>query len=381
MDLLTALVTLAVGAVLGALVTGWAVRAQLAVAHAGTAAERDLLRERVVDLEAAVGTDREVAAVLGPLRDGLVRVERQVGQLERDRIDQFSRLDEQLTAVVSSGEALRQQTASLAGALRSSNVRGTWGEAQLRRVVESAGLLARVDFTEQPSVTGPLGTVLRPDLVVHLPGGKNLVVDAKAPLTAFLDAGAADPPERERLLGQHAKALRGHVDVLAGREYWTAFTPTPEMVICFVPGDAILAAALDADASLYEHAMDARVVLASPATLLAVLRTCAYAWQQDALAGNARELFEVGRELYGRLATLGTHTAKLGRTLQRSVEDYNAMVGTLERRVLVTARRMNDLDLSGTVLEVPEPVEVTPRSLTAVELLDDQLRDERRAVG
>ena len=377
MDLLTALVILAVGAVLGALVAGWAVRAQLAVAHAGTTAERDLLRERVVDLEAAVGTDHEVAAVLGPLRDGLVRVERQVGQLERDRVDQFSRLDEQLSAVVSSGEALRQQTASLAGALRSSNVRGTWGEVQLRRVVESAGLLARVDFTEQPSVTGPLGTVLRPDLVVHLPGGKNLVVDAKAPLTAFLDAGAADSPERERLLGQHAKALRGHVDQLAGREYWTAFTPTPEMVICFVPGDAILAAALNADPSLYEHAMDARVVLASPATLLAVLRTCAYAWQQDALAGNARELFEVGRELYGRLATLGTHTAKLGRTLQRSVEDYNAMVGTLERRVLVTARRMNDLDLTGTVLEAPQPVEVTPRSLTAVELLDDQLRDER----
>jgi len=372
MDLLLLAIAFVVGAGLGALL----VRAQAGTRHAGTAAERDLLRERVVDLEAAAGSDREIAAVLVPLRDGLGRVERQVGQLERDRVDQFSRLDEQLSAVVSSGEALRQQTASLAGALRSSNVRGTWGEAQLRRVVEAAGLLARVDFTEQPSAIGPRGTVLRPDLVVRLPGGKNLVVDAKAPLTAFLQAGPADPPERDRLLAAHAKALRGHVDVLAAREYWTAFSPTPEMVVCFVPGDAILAAALDADASLYEHAMDSRVVLASPATLLAVLRTCAYAWQQDALAGNARELFEVGRELYARLALLGSHTAKLGRTLQRGVEDYNAMVGTLERRVLVTARRMNDLDLTGTVLDVPEPVEATPRTLTAVELLDD-----RRAAG
>lgn len=370
MDLIVAFALL-VGLVLGAMLGRWVVRAQLAAEHAGITAERDLLRERIVDLEAGDGHDREIAAVLGPLRDGLGRVERQVGQLERDRVDQFSRIDEQLSAVVTSGEALRQQTASLAGALRSSNVRGTWGEAQLRRVVEASGMLARVDFTEQPSAIGPRGTTLRPDLVVRLPGGKNLVVDAKAPLTAFLDAGAADPAERERLLVAHAKALRGHVDVLAGREYWTAFAPTPEMVVCFVPGDAILAAALDADPSLYEHAMDARVVLASPATLLAVLRTCAYTWQQDALAGNARELFEVGRELYARLAMLGSHTAKLGRTLQRGVEDYNAMVGTLERRVLVTARRMNDLDLTGIVIDTPDPVETTPRTLTAVELLDD----------
>ena len=380
MDLITLLVGL-IALLAGAVLGGLAVRAQLATRQAGVGAERDLLRERVIDLEAAASGDRELAAVLGPLRDGLGRVERQVGQLERDRVDQFSRIDEQLGAVVTSGEALRQQTASLAGALRSSNVRGTWGEAQLRRVVEAAGLLARVDFTEQPSAVGPLGTTLRPDLVVRLPGGKNLVVDAKAPLTAFLDSAAAESPARERLLAAHGKALRGHVDVLAAREYWTAFTPTPEMVVCFVPGDAILAAALDADPALYEHAMDARVVLASPATLLAVLRTCAYAWQQDALTGNARELFEVGRELYARLALLGSHTAKLGRTLQRGVEDYNAMVGTLERRVLVTARRMNDLDLTGTVIDPPDPVEATPRTLTAVELLDDRSAGERRAAG
>lgn len=363
-------VALTIGAVVGAVAS----RVWSAVRAAGLVAERDLLRERVVDLEAGAGHDRELAAVLGPLRDSLGRVERQVGVLERDRVEQYARLGEQIAAVTSSGEALREQTAALSGALRSSSTRGTWGETQLRRVVEHAGMLARVDFTEQAGGRGPDGGALRPDLVVHLPGGKNLVLDAKAPLSAFLEAGAADDRERRRLLAAHARALRGHVEVLAGRAYWQAFTPTPEMVVCFVPGDAILAAALDADPALHEDAMARRVVLASPATLLALLRTVAYTWQQDALAGNARELFEVGRELYGRLGTLGGHTAKLGRTLHRAVEDYNALVGTLERRVLVTARRMNDLDLTDETLAVVEPLESTPRPLTAVELLDDEVR-------
>jgi DNA recombination protein RmuC len=275
-------------------------------------------------------------------------------------------------AVAASGEALRSQTAALAGALRSSNTRGTWGETQLRRVVEHAGMLARVDFDEQASARSPDGGGVRPDLVVRLPGGKQLVVDAKAPLTAFLDASSCeDDVERRRLLGAHAKALRGHVDVLAARAYWQAFTPTPEMVVCFVPGDAILAAALDADPGLHEAAMARRVVLASPATLLALLRTVAFTWQQDALSGNARELFEVGKELYSRIGTLGEHSLKLGRTLHRAVEDYNALVGTLERRVLVTARRMNDLDLTDEPLPAVPPIESTPRTLTAVELLLD----------
>jgi DNA recombination protein RmuC len=368
MDPLLLLLGLALGAVVGVLAT----RAWAAARSAGLAAERDLLAQRVVDLEADAGHDRELAAVLGPLRDSLGRVERQVGVLERDRVEQFARLDEQLSTVAASGEALRGQTAALAGALRSSTTRGVWGETQLRRVVEHAGMLARVDFTEQATAPTPDGGTARPDLVVHLPGGKQLVVDAKAPLTAFLDASAADDDaERSRLLRAHAKALRGHVDVLAARAYWRAFTPTPEMVVCFVPGDAILASALDADPGLHDAAMAQRVVLASPATLLALLRTVAFTWQQDALSGNARALFEVGRELYSRLATLGQHSAKLGRTLHRAVEDYNALVGTLERRVLVTARRMNDLDLTDEPLAAVEPLESVPRPLTAVELLDD----------
>ncbi|MGL5829623.1 MAG: DNA recombination protein RmuC, partial [Angustibacter sp.] len=346
---LLAIACLALGAFAGA----WAMRAWAAARVEGVIAERDQLRERLVDTEADAQKDRELTAVLSPLKDSLLRVERQVGVLERDRSQQYGQIGEQLAAVTRtgeaiarSGEALRTETATLAGALRSSSTRGTWGETQLRRVVESAGMLARVDFTEQATGTTPDGAQVRPDLVVQLPGGKNLVVDAKAPLSSFLNAAAAeDDGERRSLHLAHAKALRAHVDVLAGKAYWAAFTPTPEMVVCFVPGDAILATALQADPGLHELALGKRVILASPGTLMALLRTVAFTWQQDALSGNARELFEIGRELYSRLATLGTHSAKLGRSLHRAVEDYNSLIGTLERRVLVTARKMHDLDL------------------------------------
>src|SRR4051794_18504852 len=261
MDVTTAL-ALVVGLALGAGAATLLLRALERPRVGGLTVERDLLAQRVIDLESATGSDRELASTLGPLRDSLVRVERQVGVLERDRVEQFARLDEQLHVVAASGEALRAQTSALAGALRSSNTRGTWGEVQLRRVVEHAGMLARVDFVEQASAVAADGSGLRPDLVVRLPGGKQLVVDAKAPLTAVLDAGAAaDDAERDRLLRAHARALRGHVDVLAGRAYWQAFTPTPEMVVCFVPADAMLAAALDADPGLHETAMARRVVL------------------------------------------------------------------------------------------------------------------------
>ena len=373
MDIVLAVVTgLLLGLALGA-AGAWVVRQSAAARSAGLAVERDLLAQRVIDLEAAAGQDRELAAVLAPLGESLVRVEAQVRTLERDRLEQFARLDASVGHVAAAGESLRAQTASLAGALRSSNARGAWGEVQLRRVVEHAGMLARVDFDTQVSGRAPDGAGVRPDLLVRLPGGKQLVVDAKAPLTAFLDASAEGAPEghREDRLRAHARALRGHVDQLAARDYARAFAPTPELVVCFVPGESMLAAALDADPALHEHALSRGVVLASPGTLLALLRTVAYTWQQDALAGNARELFEVGRELYARLGTLGTHSAKLGRTLHRAVEDYNALVGTLEHRVLVTARRMSELDLAAEPLAAPLPLDISPRPLTAAELLDD----------
>ncbi len=277
-------------------------------------------------------------------------------------------------------EALRRQTGALAGALRSPNVRGAWGEVQLRRVVEHAGMLARVDFDTQVTGRNDSGATVRPDAVVRLPGEKLVVVDAKAPLAAFLEASQAEhdgeAPEasaqrRHAAQVAHGRALRAHVDALADKRYWTAFTTTPELVVCFVPGESFLAAACDADPALLEHAMARRVVLATPTTLLALLRTVALTWQQEALTGSAREVFELGRELYSRLAGLGGSVEKLGRTLHRAVEDYNGLVGSLERRVLVSARRLHDLEVTDSDLVAPSVVQTPVRPLTAVELIDD----------
>ncbi len=216
------------------------------------------------------------------------------------------------------------------------------------------------------------GQLVRPDVVVHLPGGRHLVVDAKAPLSAFLAAQAdgLTGPERAGQLGAHARALRAHVQDLAAKGYWTATADSPPLVVCFVPGEAILGAALAADPALHEDAMAAGVVLASPATLLAVLRTVAYAWQQEALADGARELLDVGRELYARIGALGRHAERLGAALLRSVTAYNGLVGSLESRVLVTARRMNELGLGPDPVATPRPVDEVPRALTAVELIE-----------
>lgn len=369
-----------VGAALGVAVTCAVLRQVHTARTATVTAERDLLRERVVDLEATVGDDAQTAAVLTPLRDALTRVERQVGALERDRQVQFGELGARLAEVSGTTESLRAATSSLAGSLNASTTRGTWGEVQLRRVLEHAGMLPRCDFDEQVRAVSGHDRAVRPDVVVHLPGDKHLVIDAKVPMSAFLEASAEEvgADERARLLAAHATALRGHVDALAAKAYWSAFTATPEMVVCFVPGDAILAAASAADPALFEHAMGRRVVLASPGTLFALLRTVAFAWQQDALTEGARELLTLGRQLYDRLGTLGGHTQRMGASLRRSVESYNALVGALESRVLVTARKMHDLDLAPDRLERLAPVEETTRPLTAGELLDAVTREDRR---
>ncbi|HVD22641.1 MAG TPA: DNA recombination protein RmuC, partial [Lapillicoccus sp.] len=291
------------GLLLGALVSWLAARSRYAVELATAGAERDLLRERVVDLEAVLSEDSETAQMIAPLRSSLDRVERQVHDLERERVAQFSEVAAEMARVARTTTELGAQTASLVGSLNVSSVRGTWGEVQLRRVLEHAGMLARCDFEEQVTATGADDRRVRPDVVVRLPGGKRLVVDAKAPMSAFLAAQAEDRSAAERAgrLKAHAKALREHVDTLAGKAYWSAFETTPEMVVCFVPGEAILTTALAYDPELHEYAMRHRVVLASPATLLALLRTVAYTWQQDALASNARELLTVGRDLHDRL--------------------------------------------------------------------------------
>jgi DNA recombination protein RmuC len=368
--------TAVTGVLLGAVPAWLVARVVFAGRSAALTTERDLLRERVLNLEATIGDNDQTASLLTPLRDALVRVERQVGTLERDRVEQFSKVSLQLADVTTSTDALRSQTASLAGSLNASSIRGSWGEVQLRRVLEHSGMLARCDFEEQ---VGALGhdRAIRPDVLVRLPGDKCLVVDAKAPMTAFLSAQAdgLDSAERSRLLASHASALRRHVDSLAAKAYWSAFTNTPEMVVCFIPGEALLAAALAADPALFEHAQARRVVLASPGTLLALLRTVAFTWQQDALSANAQLLLRLGSELYSRLGMLGSHATRMGASLQKSVESYNALVGTLESRVMVTARKMHELGLAETPLPETGPVETAPRPLTAAELIAALDRD------
>jgi DNA recombination protein RmuC len=355
-------------------------RGLFAVRVGSLSAERDLLRERVVDLEATVADDAQTAAVLRPLADALGRVERQVGTLERDRVEQFTTIRSAMARVEEETGRLGRETSSLAGSLNSSSVRGAWGEVQLRRVLELAGLLHRCDFDEQVRSVSRQGRQVRPDVIVALPGEKSLVVDAKAPMTAFLQAQGEDvePSDRTRLLAEHATALSAHVRSLAAKEYWSALATTPEMVVCFVPSEAMLSSALAADPSLHEVALARRVVLVGPGSLLALLRTVAYTWQQESLTEHARELLELGRELHARLSTLGGHVSRLGGSLQRSIESYNSLVGALESRVLVTARRMEELDLVEGDLTAPAVVEMTPRVLTAMELIERVAEEDAR---
>jgi DNA recombination protein RmuC len=373
-------VILILGLVVGGAAGWWSARGSAAAALASARTEADLLRERVVDLEAAVSDDAQTAAALGPLRDALVRVEQQVGTLERDRTSQFAALETTIAAVHQSTTALGRQTQSLAGSLNSSTVRGAWGEVQLRRVLEHAGMLARCDFDEQVSRVSRHQRQVRPDVVVRLPGDKYLVIDSKAPMGAFLGAQADDLPSAERrdLLRAHAASLKSHVTALAAKDYWTAFENSPEMVVCFVPSDAMLAAAMSADPALHEDAMARRVVLVGPGALLALLRTVAFTWQQDALTAHARDVMTLGRDLYDRLGTLGSHTMRMGTALQRSVEAYNQMVGALESRVLVSARRMHQAGIVERPLPAPQPLEAGPRVLTAMELIEAATADAER---
>ncbi len=373
MDTTALVVGLIVGAALGGLVAWLWSRTSLLARASAAEAEREVLRTQVEDLHARRSAEADTTALLAPLRDTMVRVERQVSALERDRVQQFGELGARLTEVSRTTASLRSETASLSTALNSSTVRGAWGEVQLRRVLELSGLMARCDFDEQVSTVSRHGSQVRPDAVINLPGARHVVVDSKAPMAHFLQAHGEtiSPAEREELLAAHATALRRHVESLAAKAYWTAFTRSPEVVVCFVPGEAILATALADDPGLYEHALSRKVVLASPGTLFAVLRTIGAIWQQDALEQNARQLLELGKELYARLTTLGSHTKDMGQSLTRAVEQYNKFVGTLESRVLVTARRMHELDLESVAPPELAPVVAAPRALSAAELASE----------
>jgi len=306
-----------------------------------------------------------------PLRETLARVELQLRESDEARIRSAAALTEQVMVARQSSDELRAQTQALVTALRRPEARGRWGEMQLRRVAEMAGMNARCDFDEQVSVTTDDGLV-RPDMVIRLAGGKNIVVDSKVSLAAYLEAAeTTDDSVREKRLDAHARHLREHVDRLAAKAYWAALSPAPEFVVLFIPGEAFLAPALEHDPALLEHAITHRVHIATPTTLITMLRTAQYAWQQEALSENARAVFDLGRELYDRIAGLGKHVDGLGKALTNAVSSYNKTIGSLEGRVLVSARKLSQLGVVEAELNAPTPVQETVRALSAADLIPD----------
>ncbi len=340
---------------------------------------REQLEQRVASLEARAVQDQDVMRALAPLNEQLSSVGRHVNQLERDRAAQFGAVAQALEAARTTDQQLLQATGSLESSLRSTTARGAWGEMQLRRVVETAGMTRHVDFTEQ-TVRATDSGIQRPDMVVNLPGAQSVVVDAKAPMNSYLDAQAVPAdgsPENEQrraqLLAAHAKALRSHVNTLGTKRYWSAEENSPELVMCFLPVESALAAALDADASLLEHAARANVALVSPVSLLASLKAVAFSWRQATLTDNARELYQLSRELYDRMGSVGKHLSDMGGSLRRSVDGYNKLVGSLESRVLPSARKIAELDPTSTGADAldTKPVDSVPRPVTATEFMRD----------
>jgi DNA recombination protein RmuC len=318
---------------------------------------------------ALAGREQAVRTLVEPIATVLDEMRTQVGAAEQARAAGEAALAEQVRGMREVSEGLRTETGRLVTALRSSHVRGRWGELQLRRVVEAAGMLDHVDFVEQPTVRTDDGPQ-RPDMVVRLSGGRHVVLDAKVALAGYLDAiGTTQEAVRAERLAAHARHVRKHVDDLAAKQYWEQFSPAPEFVVMFVPAEPVLQAALEADPGLQEYAMERNVVLATPMTLVALLRTVAYTWRQEALAANAQQVLTLGRELHARLATLGTHVGRLGRQLDGAVRAYNESVSSLESRVLVSARRLADLKVTDAELEPPAQVDRVSRQVQAPELL------------
>ncbi len=376
-----------------------AVQAEIRQDLAATQATADSLREQVIShqlqyrelverhrVEAQAQTEREraeskVLQALAPVRESLSDMQKKVAELESQRNQQHGELAQQLKSATESEERLRSTAESLASALRSNSTRGVWGETQLRSVVEAAGLIERVDFSVQSSIQSESGAG-RPDMIVHLPGGKSIALDAKVPFNAYLEASqipatatGADGAQRDALLKQHVKAVRDHITALGNKAYWTGLDSSPELVIAFIPSESLVSSAMEADPSIMEFAFSKRVALASPVTLWSVLKTVAFSWQQDVLTQEAKQLFDLSRTLYTRLSTTATHIEKLGRSLERTVKDYNGFVGSFERQVFPAARKLNALDESK-MIGVLEGIEESPRELTAFELVAELGDDE-----
>ena len=350
-------------------------KAEAAAADATAIALREQVEQLLAQQRATQQSrdaDNRVLQALSPVQETLRTMQQTVADLETQRSLQHGQLSEQLKNATESEERLRGTAESLASALRNNGTRGVWGETQLRNVVQAAGLIERVDFDVQHSIVSDAGSG-RPDMVIHLPGGKNIAVDAKVPFTAYLEAShipvtatGDEGARRDALLKQHVRVVRGHIDALASKAYWAGLDASPELVIAFIPSESLVASAMEADPSIMDYAFSKRVALASPVTLWSVLKTVAFSWQQDVLTDEAKNLFDLGKELYQRLSTLSEHADKLRRSIDSTVSSYNQFANSLESRVLVSARKLDALDASK-VLGPVVPLEATAKPLTAVE--------------
>jgi DNA recombination protein RmuC len=391
--------TLIVGLVLGAATASIVLtrrlldrERKLAAAHAALAVERGGLDTKVAEavrtasaeaLSANSATflqlaDSKLSGYVRPLKESLEKVDGHVRSLEQARQRAFGALEQELTSLRDGQERLRTETGNLANALRAPHVRGRWGEVQLKRVIEAAGMIEHCDFVLQSTTRDDEGSRLRPDVVVRLPGGKHVVVDAKVPLAAYLDAcEAQDVDARRAHLVDHARQLRDHVGKLSAKAYARQFEPSPDFVIMFLPDEAFLRAAQEFDAAITEDAWRLNVVPASPTNLFALLRTVAATWREETVAESAREVHELGQQLCDRLGTLAGHVDQLGRSLTSAVSNYNKTVGTLETRVLVTGRKLQEHGMVGDPLPELPPIEAQTRPLQARELVqgaDDGIR-------
>lgn len=334
-----------------------------------------LARQRDAERESREKQEGRVLEALAPVAQTLRAMQQKVDELEQQRSRQHGELSQQLRAATEAEDRLRATAEQLASALSNNATRGVWGETQLRSLVESAGLINRVDFLTQQSIDAD-GSARRPDMVLTLPGGKAIAVDAKVPYNSYIEASAipatADAAEQARkagLLAEHAKRVKAHVDQLSAKNYFTGLEASPEFTIAFIPNEPLLAAALEKDPMLLEYAFSKRIALASPVSLWAVLKTVAFTWQQEVLTDEAKQLFDLSKELYARVAKLAEHADALGSAIERSVKAYNQFASSLETRVLVTARRLESLDESK-VIPTPRVIEEQPRQLTAAELTE-----------
>jgi DNA recombination protein RmuC len=396
MELIYLSIGLLIGAVVGALVAALRFRSkgsdsslaiQLASAEATVTGLNAALLRAEEDRKQRETREREesrLIAELAPVKDRLEQMQISVKALEKERTEQFGTIQEQLKNAIASDDQLRKTTQALSQALSSNSIRGVWGETQLRKLVELAGLIKHADFSEQATFSTDSGSG-RADLIINLPGGKSLAIDSKVPFNSYQEASAIselaegdDARRRAELIAAHVKAMKLHIDALSGKEYWTGLNASPDFVIAFVPSESLLSAALDADPALLEYAFKKNVALASPVSLFSVLKTINYIWRQNADEGSVRTMIKLGKELYERIGKIAEHAEKLGRSITSTVKDYNVFISSLESRVLVTARKLNDLDenqLGTDEIISPAPLESAPDSITASELQKDTQKD------